>query len=207
MNALKNFLKVLLFLVGLLLTGWWFMPWRQVGEAVLLTAGGRLPAPASLTYSTVGNARGGFVVNNLEIRNLVGMVDMHFDTVTIVPLTAASFLSMAPTGQVAFTGAIIGDIAVTPMRRIPGVAPGNGRVVVSANRQGVFLDNLRTDGELSTRGSLLVAPSGRITWADVVMDIRSEAFEENLSVIGPATGLPLQRDGPGRWSLRRARGS
>ena len=198
---------MLLFLTGVLLAGWLFMPWRHVGETALLSMSRRLPAPASLTYSTVGNARNGFVINNLAIRNLMGMVDVYFSTLTVVPAVAGSLLGMAPSGHVAFTGAVIGDVAVTPLRSIPGVAPGNGRVVVSAGRQGVFLDNLRSDGELSTSGSLLIDQSGRIAWADVAMDVRSSAFEENLSVIGGVTGLPFQREGPGRWSLRRARGS
>ena len=184
------------------------MPWKQVGEAVLLAAYRRLPEPVSFAYSTVGNAGRGFVVNNLEIRNLMGMVDVYFNTLTIVPDVAASLLGMAPTGRIAFTGAVIGDIAVTPLRKIPGIAPGNGRVVVSINRQGIFLDNLRSDGELSAGGSLLVDPSAmRIAWADVAMDVRSEAFEENLSIIGSISGLPLHQEGSGRWHLRRLRGS
>jgi len=206
MKALKIFLKTLLFVVGLLLTGWFFMPWKQVGEVVLLSASSRLPTGASLAYSTVGNARGGFVVNNLEIKNLMGMVDVSFNTLTIVPNAVASLLGMAPICRLTFTGAVMGDIAVTPLRKIPGVALGNGRVVVSINRQGIFLDALRSDGELSTSGSLLVDLSAmRITWADVILDVKSEAFEENLSLLGSI--LPLERESSGRWFLRRARGS
>ena len=206
--ALKNFLKALLFLVGLFLTGWFFMPWKQMGEAVLLSASRHLPASASFAYSTVENTRNGFVVNNLELRNLMGMVDVYFSTLTIVPDIVTSFFGMAPTSQVLFTGAIIGDIAVTPLRKIPGVAPGNGRVVVSVNNQGIFLDNMRSDGELSASGSLLADPSAmKILWADMVMDVKSEAFEENLAIIGAVSGLPLHREGQGRWSLRRARGA
>jgi hypothetical protein len=183
------------------------MPWGHVGEAVLLSASRRLPPPASFTYSAIRSARNGFVINNLEIRGLMGMVDMYFNTFTIAPNITASLLGMSPSALVSFTGAVIGDIAVTPLRKIPGVAPGNGRVSVSVNRQGIFLDGLRSDGELSTGGSLLIDPSEmRILWADVAMDVRNEAFEENLSVIGAVSGLPLHSEGPGRWFLRRAMG-
>jgi len=211
--ALKNFLKILLFLAGLLLTAWIFMPWRQVGEAALLSASRRLPASASITYSTVRSARNGFTVNNLEIRNLMGAdgmmgrVDMYFNTLTITPNITASILGMAPSSLVSFTGASIGDVAVTPLRTLPGVAPGSGRVAVSVNRQGIFLDSLRSDGELSAIGSILLDPSEmRILWADMAMDVRSEAFEENLSIAASIFGLPLNQEGPGRWTLRRTMG-
>jgi len=205
--ALKNFLKVLLFLAGLLLTVWFFMPWRQIGEAALLSASRRLPVPASIAYSTVRSTRNGFTVNNLEIRNLEGLVDIYFRTLTITPNVTASLLGMAPSSLVSFTGASIGDIAVTPLRTLPGVAPGNGRVAVSVNRQGIFLDGLRSDGELSAAGYLLLDPSEmRILWADMAMDVRNEAFEENLSILASVSGLPLHQEGPGRWTLRRTRG-
>ena len=193
--------KALLFVAGLLVGGWFFMPWKQVGEAVLLSAANRLPGPGGMAYSTVRSARGSFVVDNLEVKNLMGMLDLSFNTLTVEPDAVASLLSMSPTCRVAFTGAVVGG-------RIPGVTPGNGRVVVSFNAQGVFLDSLRSDGELSVGGSLLVNPSaGKVAWADVVMDVRSEAFEEALPVIASFTGLPLHRERPGRWTLRRPRGS
>lgn len=204
--VLKIFLKVLLFAAGLLLAGWFFMPWRQVGEAVLLSASNHLPEPAYLSYSTVRSTAGGFVVNDLEIRNLMGMVNVFFSSVTIIPDVGTSLLSMAPTCRITFTGAVIGDIAVTPFSKIPSVAPGNGRAVVSINRQGVFLDGLRSVGELSTSGSLLINLSGmEILWADVAIDIDSETFEEYMPHL--ALILPLQQESQGRWFLRRLRGS
>ena len=206
MYAIKSFLKALLFTAGLLSAGWFFMPWKQVGEVVLFSAAGRLPKPVSLAYSTVESVRDGFVVNNLEVKNLMGMTDIFFNTVTIVPDAAASLMDMAPTCMVSFTGAVIGDIAVTPLKKMPGVSPGNGRLVASINRQGIFLDGLRSDGELSMNGSILVNPSEmKIIWADMAMDVKSEAFEENLSIVGSALNLPLHQEGRGRWLLRRPR--
>jgi len=206
MSAFKIFLKTLLFLVGLLLTLWIFMPWKQVGEAVLLSVSRRLPTSASLAYSTVGKAGGGFVINNLEVKNLMGMLDASFNTLTIVPDAAASVMGLAPTCRVAFTGAVIGDIAVTPLMKIPGVALGNGRVVISVNKQGIFLENLRSDGELSANGSLLADPSEmRIVWADIALDVKSKEFEEKMSLLESV--LPLHQEGPGRWFLRRSLGS
>jgi hypothetical protein len=206
--ALKVFFKSLLFAAGLLSAGWFFVPWKQVGEAVLLSASGRLPEPATIAYSTVRKVAGGFVVNNLEIKDIMGKADIFFNTLTVAPDAAASLLGMSPTCRLTFTGAVIGDVAVTPLRKMPGVAPGNGRAVVSVNRQGIFLDGLRSDGELSMSGSLLVNLSEmKILWADLAINIKSEAFEENLSLVGSVFALPLQQEGPGRWTLRRQQGS
>ncbi|MDR1621683.1 MAG: hypothetical protein LBS00_04845 [Synergistaceae bacterium] len=203
MKAIKFFLKGLLFVIGVGVAAGIFMPWKQVGEGVLLLAGGRLKAPASIVYSSVGSAPGGFVVEDLDVRSLMGRVDVSFRTATIAPDIVASLMNMAPTCRIAFTGSALGEIAVTPRKKIPGITLGNGRAVVSFNRQGVLLENLRTDGDLSTSGSLLVAPSADppIRWADVAIDVRSESFEKEMPSLQML--LPLQQDASGRWFLRR----
>jgi hypothetical protein len=210
MRAVKIFLKLLLFAAGVFFGGWFFMPWKQVGEALLVSASRRLPAPASLSYSSVTsvakNAPSGFTVRDLEVKGLMGMVDVSFGTLSITPDLWGSLLNMAPSCGVSFTGAVIGDISLTPLKKIPGVAPGSGRAHLSLNRQGVFVDGLRSDGEFSAAGSLLIDPSAmKIVWADVALDVKSEAFAENLSGLGAI--LPLRQDPSGRWSLRRQQGS
>jgi hypothetical protein len=179
------------------------MPWKQVGESALLLASQRLKILSSSAYSSVGSAPGGFVVEDLEARGLMGKVDLSFRTLTIVPDIAASLMNMAPTCRVAFTGSALGEIAVTPLKKIPGATLGSGRLVVSLNRQGILLEGLRSDGDLSMNGSLLVAPSADppIRWADVAINVKSETFEKEMSSLQML--LPLEQDTPGRWFLRR----
>jgi hypothetical protein len=113
---------------------------------------------------------------------------------------------MAPTCRISFTGGVLGDIAVTPLRKIPGVTIGSGRVVISLSAQGVLLEGLRSDGELSMNGAMFIDPSASrpIRWADVTMDVKSESFEKELPSLAELNLLPLQQDSPGRWLLRRA---
>jgi len=133
------------------------------------------------------------------------MVDVFCKTLTVIPDVAASILNMAPTCRVAFTGGALGEIAVTPLKKIPGVTVGDGQVRVSYNGLELLLENLRSDGELSMNGTLLLAPSSDrvIRRADMTLNIKSEPFEKELSSLQAAFGLPLQQASPGRWYLRR----
>jgi hypothetical protein len=208
MKTIKILLKMLLFLVGFLVSVWIFMPWKQVGEVVLLAAMRQLETPASITWAAVSNAPGGFVVEGLDARKLMGMVDVSFSTLTVVPDLIASSLAMSPTFQIAFTGNTVGEIAVTPLKKIPGIELGDGSLTVSLNSQGILMDKIRSDGEMSMRGLLALSPSAErlIRWADVTLDIKSEPFEKELPSLQMSLGLPVQQDAPGRWFLRRAMG-
>ncbi|MDR1979883.1 MAG: hypothetical protein LBQ42_14205 [Synergistaceae bacterium] len=205
MKTVKILLKICVFVAGVVAAGWVFMPWKQVGETVLLSASRRLKAPFLIAYSSVGNVPGGFAVEDLDVRGLMGMLDVSFKKLTIVPDILASLLNMAPTCRVAFAGNALGEISVTPLKKIPGVVIGSGRVAVSFNRQGILLEELRSDGDLSMNGSLLLAPSADrlIHWANVAINVKSELFEKELPSLEAALGLPLQQDAPGRWFLRR----
>jgi hypothetical protein len=201
-------LKTLLFLVGLLAAAWIFMPWKQVGEYALVAAGRRLETPASITWAAVSNVQGGFVIEDLKAQRLMGMVDVSFSTLTIVPDMIASLLNMSPTCRISFTDNIVSEIAVTPLKKIPGVVLNNGRTTVSLNDRGILLDEVYSDGEISMRGSLLLSPSAEclIQWADVALEVRSEPFEQELPSLQMSLGLPLQQEAPGRWLLRRTMG-
>ena len=208
MKAISIFLKTLLFLVGVLMAVWIFLPWKQVGEYALAAAGRRLETPASITWGTVNNVPGGFVIEDLKAQRLMGMGDVSFRTVTVVPDLMASLLGMSPTCQISFTDNTVSEIAVTPLKKIPGVALGNGSFIVSFSDQGILLDEVRSDGEIAMRGSLLLSPSSErlIGWAEVALDIKSEPFEKELPSLQMSLGLPLQQDAPGRWFLRRGMG-
>jgi hypothetical protein len=208
MKAIKLILKTLLFLLGILVSVWVFMPWKQVGEILLLEAGRQLKTPASLTWAAVGNAPGGFVVEDLKARKLMGMVDVSFGTLTIIPELMASLLAMSPTCRISFTDNAVSEIAVTPLKKIPGVVLNNGHVTVSLNNREILLDEVRSDGEISMRGSLLLSLSAErlIRWADVTLDVKSEPFEQELPSLQMSLGLPLEQDSPGHWFLRRGMG-
>ena len=83
MKAISIFLKTLLFLVGVLVAVWIFLPWKQVGEYALATAVRRLETP--ITWATVNNVPGGFVIEDLKAQRLMGMGDVSFRTVTVIP--------------------------------------------------------------------------------------------------------------------------
>lgn len=206
MKILKFFLSFFLFVAGVLLAAWFFMPWKQLGESVLLFAAQQVPF--RVAYASVRGVSGGFSVEDLEARGLLGMADVSFRTLTVVPDVTSSLLNMALVCRFVFTGVALGDIAVTPRKKIPGVFLGNGRATLSLTAEEVLLEGLRSDGELALNGVLLLAPSGTpiIRRADVTLAVSSEPFEKELPSLQMAFSLPLRQEAPGRWSFRRGKG-
>ena len=189
MKILKFFLSFFLFVAGVLLAAWFFMPWKQLGESVLLFAAQQVPF--RVAYASVWGVSGG-----------------SFRTLTVVPDVTSSLLNMALVCRFVFTGVALGDIAVTPRKKIPGVFLGNGRATLSLTAEEVLLEGLRSDGELALNGVLLLAPSGTpiIRRADVTLAVSSEPFEKELPSLQMAFSLPLRQEAPGRWSFRRGKG-
>jgi hypothetical protein len=181
------------------------MPWKQVGESALLFVSRRLPSPSSLSYSAVRSVPGGFAVENLGISRLAGMADVSCRTLTVVPDFVASLLNLAPTCSLSFTGASLAEIAVTPVKKLPGIGFGDGRVTLAAGGQEIFLDSLRSNGELAMNGILLVDSDlsrMRIIRADLALSVRSEPFENEVLPF-LKNQLPLQQEGSGNWKLFR----
>ena len=203
MKTLKILFRGLVFLAGTVLAVWIFMPWKQVGEIALLFVSRRLSASSSLSYSAVKSVPGGFAAENLAVSRLGGMADISCGTLTVVPDIVASLLNLAPTCRVAFTGAALEEIAVTPVKKFPGIAFGDGRVVVTAGRRAIFLDSLRSGGELAMNGILLFDLSAmRIIRADVALNVRSDPFENEV-LPSLKNFLPLRQEAPGNWRLFR----
>jgi hypothetical protein len=203
MKTIKILFRGFVFLAGMAAAVWIFMPWKQVGERALLVVSRRLSAPASLSYSTVKSVPGGFAAENLGISRLGGVADVSCRTLTVVPDLAASLLNFAPTCRVAFTGAALEEVSVTPVKKLPGIGFGDGRVAVTAGRGEIFLDALRSNGELSMNGILLFDLSKmRIIRADVALNVRSEPFENDVFPFLKNL-LPLRQEAPGNWRLFR----
>ncbi|MDR2528277.1 MAG: hypothetical protein LBD04_04565 [Synergistaceae bacterium] len=206
MKTVKFFLSFVFFVVGVVLAAWFFMPWKQVGESALLFAARW--TSSRIAYASVGGVPGGFSVQGLEVHGLLGMVDISFRTLTVTPDIASSLLNMVPTCRFAFTGGALGDIAVTPRKKIPGIFLGSGRVAASFTEEEVLLEDLRSNGDLTLNGTLLFALSDGpfIRQADVMLAVNFAPFEKELPSLQMAFGLPLRQEASGRWSLRQARG-
>jgi hypothetical protein len=103
-----------------------------------------------------------------------------------------------------FAGLSLGDVAVTPLKKYPGIFLGNGRVTVSAVGGGLLLDGLRSGGDLSLDGDLRLDFTAErpIVWADVALGVKDEPFEKE-TLPSLKNILPLQQEAQGRWRLRR----
>lgn len=182
--------RILLFTIGLLCALYVFMPWQEAGKFAMSFAHGQLSRRGMrLNYSDITGDDGGFTVHNLA---LGGMADVSLESVTIKPQITASILSLAPVCDITFKG---GNIRLGQSMRF-----GDGGVLLTAGRDEILFENLRTNGEFSLNGYMTINPSAmRIGRADARLEV-PEAMRGNMDML--RNFLPLVQEG-GNWYLRR----
>ncbi|GHV48217.1 hypothetical protein FACS1894204_12340 [Synergistales bacterium] len=196
MKTIRLCLKIMLFIAALVVSAWFFMPWREIGEHALRLSGA--------AYSSVKNVGGGFSVENLRAHKLNGMADLSFRTLTVVPDVLSSILSLSLSCRLSFTGGALGEIAVTPLKKIPGIGFGDGRLAVGVRGDSVFMEGIRSNGDLSMNGDLFIDLSAEriIQRAAVTLNVKSEPFDKEVLPLLQNI-MPLEQEGQGRWALRR----
>ena len=193
MRLLKRALRALILLVGFLAALWAFMPWREVGSFAMALAASRMERQGmTLTYSGVEDVRGGFSVKDVT---LSGFTRVACDSLTLRPGLLASLAALAPVCEVSFTK---GSLTMgQPM------IFGDGGFVVTASPHEVLFEGLRTDGDFRIRGFMTIDPDRmKIGRAEAELLV-PEAFEDNMETL--RNFLPLEKEGDGRWFLRRTR--
>ena len=193
MRLLKRALRALILLAGFLAALWAFMPWREVGSFAMALAASRMERQGmTLTYSGVEDVRGGFSVRDVT---LSGFTRFACDSLTLRPGLLASLAALAPVCEVSFTK---GSLTMgQPMTF------GDGGFVVTASPREVLFEGLRTDGDFRIHGFLTIEPDRmKIGRAEAELLV-PESFEENMETL--RNFLPLEKEGDGRWFLRRSR--
>ena len=196
MKIIRLCLRTILFLLAFAAAAWFFMPWREVGEYVMRSSG--------VAYSSVKNIGGGFSVENLKAHRLNGMADLSFRTLTVMPDALSSALSFSFLCRLSFTDGAIGEISVTPLKKIQGIGFGDGRLTMSVRGGHVVLEGMRSNGDLSVNGDLFIDTSAEkmIQSAALTLNVKSEPFEKEVLPLLQNI-LPLEQEGQGRWVLRR----
>ena len=179
MRLLKRALKALILLAGFLAALWAFMPWREVGSFAMALAASRME-------------RQGISVRDVT---LSGFTRFACDSLTLRPGLLASLAALAPVCEVSFTK---GSLTMgQPMTF------GDGGFVVTASPREVLFEGLRTDGDFRIHGFLTIEPDRmKIGRAEAELLV-PEAFEDNMETL--RNFLPLEKEGDGRWFLRRTR--
>lgn len=181
---------VLVFLLGMMLAFYVFFPWGEAGKFALNLGYSQLGRMGMrLSYSDVVGESDGFTVNNVS---LSGMTEISLGSVTIRPRIMSSILSFGPVCQVEFKNCNI--------RLGQSMNVGNGGFLLTMKRPQVMLEELKTDGEFSLNGYIVVDSSTmKIAKAEARLSV-PESFSQNMGVL--RNFLPLVQEG-GRWYLRR----
>lgn len=182
--------RVLIFLIGFIIAVYYFMDWGIIGKFAVSTASSRLERLGfRMEYSDVTGENDGFTVNNLRLN---GAANISFGSITIRPRIIPSILGMSAVCDINFR-----DLNI---RLGQGMNFGDGRVLLTAGRNEILLENLRTNGEFSLNGYMSINTDNmRLQKSDTSIDI-PESFADNMGML--QNFLPLVREG-NRWYIRR----
>jgi len=189
-NFFIKFIKFLLFITAFFFAVYIFLPWASLGNFAMSAARSRLERQGMrLTYTDVAGEEGGFTVNNLMLN---GAANISVSSITIKPQLLASVLSLAPVCEINFTG--------TAVRLGQVLNFGDGGFLLTAGREEILLENLRTNGEFALNGFLTVnLATMKLGRSEARLDV-PESFAQNMAML--QNFLPLTREGD-RWHLRR----
>ena len=171
--------------MGFTIALYYFADWVSIGKMAVTT----LHSHLSLGYSDVSGTEGGFTVNNLTLN---GAANITFGSITIRPRILSSILSLS----------VVSDIEFRDCRvRLGQVMNfGDGRVMLTAGRNEILLENLSTTGEFRLNGYItLDRLNMKLGRADARIEI-PDTFSDNMPMI--QNFMPLVNEG-GRWYLRR----
>ena len=190
MKRYANVIKIFLFIIAFFYALYAFLDWAPIGRLAMSIAHGRLERQGMrLNYSDVTGGDGGFTVNNLA---LSGAANISLSSVTIKPKLLSSVLSFAPVCEIDFTGANV--------RLGQNLNFGDGGFLLTAGREEILLENLRTNGDFALDGFLTVNISTmKLGRTEARLNV-PESFAQNMGML--RNFLPLVQDG-GRWYLRR----
>ena len=182
--------KILIFLIGFTFAVYHFTDWQSLGKFAVSVAHSRLERSGMrMEYSDVSGEEDGFTIHNLTLN---GAANISFGSITVRPAVISSILSMAAVGDITFRNSSV--------RIGQSMNFGDGRFLLTASRNEILLENLRTNGDFSVNGYMSVdTGSMKIGRADARIDV-PETFAENMSML--KNFLPLVQEG-NRWYLRR----
>ena len=182
--------KILLFIAAFCYAMYIFLPWDSLGRFAMSMAHNRLERQGMrLNYTDVNAEDGGFTVNNLTLN---GAVSIALNSITIKPQLLASVLSLAPVCEINFTGAGVRFGQVLNF--------GDGGFLLTAGREIILLENLKTNGDFALNGFLSFNLSTmKLGRSEARLDV-PESFNQNMPML--QSFLPITQEGD-RWHLRR----
>ncbi len=184
-------LKFVLFLLGFVIALWNFLPYPEIGRALMSVGYSRLNENnMKLSYSDITGVDGGFTVNNLAIE---GNVNITFGSITIRPQIISSILSLGGVCNIDFRNA---NIILGQNFNI-----GDGHFLMTAFPKEILLEELRTNGDFRLNGYLTInLNTMKIGQAEASLNVPEE-FAGGLGLL--RNFLPLEQDNSGQWHLRR----
>ena len=189
-SSLIKIIKIFLFIIAFCYAVYIFLPWDTLGRLAMSMAHNRLERQGiRLNYTDVTGEDGGFTVNNFSLN---GAANISLNSITIKPQLLASVLSFAPVCEINFTGAGV---------RLGQVLNfGDGGFLLTAGREIILLENLKTNGDFALNGFLSFNLSTmKLGRSEARLDV-PESFNQNMPML--QSFLPITQEGD-RWHLRR----
>jgi len=189
-------MKTFVFIVGLTVSLWIFMPWGKIGEYAVLSAE-KIASSRGLNtrHTSVSGSWKGPTININDFIAKIALGGGEFKVLSLSPSFMQSIIQFSPVVSVSFTGAKLS---------LPGVNDvgiDSGKVDLSLKNGILLLKNLRSTGELSFEGFVAIDISGaKIDTADLMIK-PPQKIESSLNLM--KNMLPLTQESPGQWRLKR----
>jgi hypothetical protein len=196
----KVLIKAFIFIIGVLVSLWIFMPWGEIGEYAVLSAE-RAAVSRGFTarHTSVSGTWNGPVI---KINNFVARMAMgggEFETLSVSPSIMKSLFQFSPVVSVSFTGGKL---------FLPGgkdAEMGTGKVEISLKNGILLLKDLSSTGELAFDGYVAYdINGGRVDNADLAIK-SPESVEQALNLARTMMNNDLNEESKGLWRLKRVK--
>ena len=198
MKYLKKFLKVFIFIIGVMIAIWISLPWDKIGEYAVLIAERRVSSMGfTARHSSVNGSWKG---PNIKVNDFAAKMTLgggEFQSISVTPSYLKSITQFAPVISVSFSGGKV---------FLPGGSEadmGAGQVEISFKNGILSLRNFKSVGDLSFDGFIVIDVKNgvKIDNADMIIKATSSA-EVSLNFLSQMV-RDMTKESAGQWRIKR----
>jgi len=196
LKFLKILTKLLIFIVGALISLWILAPWGKIGEYAVLSAENVARARNLTAQHT--SVDGSWIGPKVRINNFSAKANFggggEFTTIDLSPSYFKSVFQFSPVALVSFTGGKLVGLIDADM--------GSGNFEISLKNSILYIRNLKSQGELSFDGFIEInIRDFTIENADLVIR-NPERIEMPLNAMKGMVPSLVQEN-PGQWRIKK----
>jgi len=193
---LKTAFLVIVFLIVLIFSGWWFFPWVNTGEYVASHVSQTLRQNGILAewdnVTSRGRIRPVISFNNVKVNSFAGR--LSFQHVKIKPRALVSLTGMGLVFNISFPESLLRTSLVEQQD-----LEIKGSLDLRAGLNTIDIEQVSVTGDIGIKGDLSIDPDKRkFSYADIDIEVPEQMDSMFYSLGG---FLPINRISSGQWEL------